>query len=40
MRVTGEFEEGLERGAQFGAIRDVLVALELGKISVEAVAVA
>jgi len=37
MRVTGEFEEGLEvAGMQFAMIRDVLATLELGKISVEA----
>ncbi len=37
MRVTGEFEEGLEvAGAQFATIRDVLATLEMGKISVEA----
>ena len=38
MRVVGEFEDGLEvAGAQFGTMRDVLAALEMGKISVEAI---
>ena len=38
MRVAGEFEEGLDiSGQQFAGIRDVLSALELGKITVEAV---
>ncbi|MGC8781226.1 MAG: hypothetical protein ACP5UQ_10210, partial [Anaerolineae bacterium] len=40
MRVVGEFEDGLEvDGPQFATIRDVLAALELGKIGVEAIPV-
>ena len=38
MRVACEFDDGLEvAGMQFATIRDVLTALELGKISVEAI---
>ena len=38
MRVACEFDDGLEvSGMQFATIRDVLTALELGKISVEAI---
>ncbi len=40
MRVAAEFDDGLEvRGAQFQTMRDVLTALEIGKVTVEAVPV-
>ena len=38
MRLAAEFDEGLQvSGTQFQTVRDVLVALEIGKVTVEAV---